>query len=586
MNSQSKNEKALAFWKARAEQNELAYQPHLSKMKQREKQYRGENRLRRLVADDIKGSTVHVRNLTSEMIESQIDSNIPQPKVTPRRPQDEEKAKLIEDMLRNELNRMPFERFNDSMERTVPIQGGGFFLVEWDNEAGTHSTAGELKVSFLHPSQVIPQNGVYTDIEDMDYIILKLPQTCESIERRYGIQLNQDDADAQGNGETAVIYRAYYRGDDQTIGVFSWVGDTILEDDPDYQARHFEICSACGAAAIQDGVCNVCGEQQTLQSISDIEPFASPSFDHPEIPLYRPGMFPIILQKNVSLYGAFLGDSDTDKIADQQNTANRIEAKIIDKLMKSGSYITLPPDADIEVSAEDMKVIRLSGPAGKQMMGVYDMQGNIEQDAAYLEQLYQEARQTIGITESMQGRQDTTATSGKAKEFAAAQSAGRLESKRVMKNTAYAALFEAMFKFKLAYMDEARPIPSHDRAGNPEFKVFDRMDFLETDDAGAFYWNDAFLFSCDSSAPLASNREAMWNETASFLQSGAFGNPAELDTLILFWKKMELLHYPGAGETRTLLEEKQSLEASAEYVSASGQPPHTGTETMLQSKLI
>lgn len=86
---------------------------------------------------------------------------------------------------------------------------------------------------------------------------------------------------------------------------------------------------------------------------------------------------------------------------------------------------------------------------------------------AYLAQIYEEARQVIGITDSFQGRKDTTATSGTAKEFSAAQAAGRLESKRVMKDAAYAALFEAMFKFKLAYADEPRPVVSHDIEGGP-----------------------------------------------------------------------------------------------------------------------
>lgn len=40
------------------------------------------------------------------------------------------------------------------------------------------------------------------------------------------------------------------------------------------------------------------------------------------------------------------------------------------------------------------------------------------------------------------------------------------------------------------------------------------------------------------------------------LQTGAFGDPAQLPTLILFWTKMEMLHYPGASETRGYLEEE------------------------------
>ena len=38
------------------------------------------------------------------------------------------------------------------------------------------------------------------------------------------------------------------------------------------------------------------------------------------------------------------------------------------------------------------------------------------------------------------------------------------------------------------------------------------------------------------------------------LQSGAFGNPSELETLILFWSKMDKLHYPGAKDTKAWLE--------------------------------
>ena len=142
------------------------------------------------------------------------------------------------------------------------------------------------------------------------------------------------------------------------------------------------------------------------------------------IPFYKPDIYPVLLQKNVSVFGRFLGDSDVDKIADQQNTTNRIEAKIIDKLVKSGSYMSLPDDASIKADAEDMKIIRPGNPAAAQLINVYDMEGRVQQDMAYLEQVYQEARQVIGITDSFQGRHDATATSGKAKEFAAAEKAG------------------------------------------------------------------------------------------------------------------------------------------------------------------
>ena len=50
------------------------------------------------------------------------------------------------------------------------------------------------------------------------------------------------------------------------------------------------------------------------------------------------------------------------------------------------------------------------------------------------------------------------------------------------------------------------------------------------------------------------------------LSTGAFGDPNSIQTLILFWSKMELLHYPGAGETKAYLEEqlrRQQAQAAA-----------------------
>ena len=633
----------LDLWKRRLKANDTAYSAEEARMDGREALYRGSDEIRPIVAKDRarERETPHVRNLCAEMIESQVDSNIPQPKVTPRRKRDEWRAKLIEDMLRNELDRLPMEVINDQMERTVPIQGGGAFLVEWDSDQRTHSTVGEVSVAFVHPKQIVPQDGVYTGIEDMDYIILKVPQTKGYIKRRYGVDVDDEgeaEPDVKGMcastaDDMVTQYIAYYRNGKGGIGLYSWVNDVELEDMEDYQARRLRRCAACGAmepledvtpaepavngllpGQTADGtgeykgsgtvsrrgrkVCPYCGgtrwedsEEQyeevytpitrsdgsvipgarMVETVTDqVDEYGLPivavEMVPTRIPFYKPDIYPVILQKNVSVYGKFLGDSDIDKIADQQNTTNRIEKKIIDKLVASGSYLSLPDSPSVQIDERDGKIIRLGSPSDLAMIGVYDVQGNVEQDVTYLAQIYEEARQIIGITDSFQGRKDTTATSGTAKEFSAAQAAGRLESKRVMKDAAYAQLFEAMFKFKLAYADEPRPVVSHDIQGNANYEEFNRYDFLEQDAAGEWAWVDDFLFSCDTSAPLANNREAMWQETRMNLQTGAFGDPSSLQTLILFWTKMEMLHYPGSGETKAYLEEQLQQQMQAQQM--------------------
>ena len=282
-----------------------------------------------------------------------------------------------------------------------------------------------------------------------------------------------------------------------------------------------------------------------------------------QIPFYKPDVFPIVLQKSVSVYGKLLGNSDADVIEDQQNTYNRLSQKIIDRIVKAGTRISAPDRADIRFDPEDSELMYVGNAQDAALIQVHDFTGNLQYEMAYRSVVYEEARQTLGITDSFQGRKDTTATSGKAKEFSAAQAAGRLESKRVMKNAAYAHLFELMFKFFLAYSDEPRPVSYQDYKGETMHEEISRYDFLERDGDGAWWWNDQFLFSTDTSAPLESNREAMWQETRMNLESGAFGDPKSTETLILFWGKMEMLHYPGAAETKKYLEDRLQREQEA-----------------------
>lgn len=618
----------LELWQGRYSRNKAAYERELSKMDHREALYRGTKDIKGAAdAKSVKPAS-HVRNVVAELIESQVSSSIPQPKVTALRPEDEEKARLIEDMLRNELDRLPMEYNNDQEERTVPIQGGALSLVEWDSAQRTHQTVGELCVTALHPKKVMPQDGVWSDIEDMDYLVVLVPQTKAYIKRRYGVDVEdqaEEEPGAKGTdseqsaGEDLVTqYMAYYRNDAGGIGLFSWVGDKVLEDLEDYQARRVYICEKCSQRG--DGhKCAFCGAEKFREGAEDGEelteditlpdgrtiPAWSPVLDETgmqrvepmvdtmgnpvmkpimdnmgqtmrdalgmpvleamaevvqertKLPYYKPDVYPIVLRKNVSVFGQFLGDSDVDKIEDQQETIKKLETKAIEKLFKGGSIMTVPFDATVDCTDEELRLLRLKKPSDKSLLGVYNLQPDISGDLSYMGLVYEEARQIVGITDSFQGRQDRTATSGVAKEFAARQSAGRLESKRTMKDAYYSRLFEVMFKFMLAYSDEPRTVVSTDNQGHAKYKNFFRYDFLEQDEAGEWYWNDRFLFSVDASASLANNREGMWQECRMNFQQGAYGDPAQLETLLVFWTRMELLHYPGASDMKTYFEGKQ-----------------------------
>lgn len=660
-------------WKEKLTRNETAWADEQGKMDEREQMYRGEYSFEDLTSrtDAHSGQTVkYVYNALAENIEAQVSNDIPAPKVTARREQDEHLAVIIENMIRNELDRMPFERINDLSERVVPIQGAGLYMIEWDNTKRTHNTVGEVAAEFVHPKRLIPQDGVYDGIGGMDYFILKTPQTKETIKARYGVDVADEaesEPEVKGIGDSKAAedmvtqYTAYYRNENGGIGKYSWVNDTELEDLEDYQARRLTKCAHCGTVeplvgeVITDGTdepiiwegggaCPVCGAHEWKEQEEDyeeIDPWsilrsdgltlaealpapeegtletsdiASPEESIPPhnadgvgtsfgeldasgyaeteehalgearqtggsekwtIPYYKPNVFPLVLQQNVSVYGRLMGESDVDKQAPLQKGLNTMEQKLFDRFLKAGTKITLPDDTNIRVDPNDDTVWRVGNLQDLSVIRSFNFVGDVSQEMAQVQAIYQQMRQTTGVTDSFQGRKDTTATSGTAKQFAAAQTAGRLESKRVQKEAAYAELFELIFKFRLAYADEPRPVVYQDGEGNTVYDTFSKWDFLERDEAGDFWWNDAFLFSCDPTVPLASNRQQLWQETTAFFQSGAFGDPAQLESLVEYWRKMETLHYPGAGETRKNLQERlerQAAQAQAMPMQGMGGP--------------
>lgn len=592
-----KDEAILKKWQDRLQKARQEYQHALDKMDESEALYRGTHKIDRTRGSTSKNNpkeATTVRNVVAEIIEAEVSSDIPTPKVVPQHQEDEKLAKIIEDYLRDELDRLPFERINDQDERTTPVHGGDLFLVEWDNTAMTHTTRGALSVSLLHPKQFIPQPGVY-EIPDMDYFFIQLAQTKDYIKKKYGVDVStesEEQPDARGFDKPTVDDLVtenigYFKNRDGGIGRVSWCNDILLEYMEDYQARRIKRCSKCGME-MQGDTCAYCGSTKGEDSeekefprtdesgipmtriVEEIQldemgnPIVMQREEQEMIPYYKPDVYPVVLRRNVSCFGSLMGVSDVEMIRDQQMALNKLTSEVDIKLLAGGSYVVLPKGVQVKRTDEQFKVLEVTDPQQKAMVDVITLQPDISKDMAYMQYTYQAMREQIGITDSFQGRADTTATSGTAKEFSAAQAAGRLESKRVMKNAAYADLFEVMFKFLLAYSDEPRPMTFKDTDGTPQYGVFDKMQFLKFDDAGEPYWDDEFLFSVDQTAPLAGNREALWQEARGNLEKGCFGNPQDYQTLVMFWTIMEGLHYPLATEIKQQmqkrLEEQQMMQ--------------------------
>lgn len=593
------NTNKLKFFQELFSEAETATSELHEKLKKHLSQYKG--------SKEIDGSDTEaeiVRNITYELIESQVTSYIPNPSVRSKMYSDrkERNAKSIETLLRNKRDELPFEELNDIDERYNPIYGGSVWLVEWDNAITTHNTVGDVKVSCLSPRHFFGQPNIYR-VRDMEYCFITFETTKEDIERKYDVSiklLEDTENEEAADDKTATLYVCYYKNEDGKVCQYIWSGDTEIKDIEDYFARKKYVCKSCGkrkelctcenadyellndeeevverditlsdgsiigrmSAVIENGQVAMQEVQSPLYQADGTPAFDAssgillpatetvlvPRMEQTKLPYYTPNVLPVVIRKNTSEEDNLLGQSDCEFIRPQQQAINKVETRIVQKLIRGGVFPLVPEGYSYALDNSVLEKAFRVKPNEVSLYGKLDLQANISQDIAEAERLYDQAKRILGITDSFQGQYDGSAQSGKAKQLQIQQAAGRLDSKRQMKNAAYADIDKIIFQYYLAYADEPRPVAYKDSFGKLQNRTFNRYDFLERDDAGEYYYNDEYLFSTDATIDVERSRELLWQENRQNFQQGAYGDPKLLQTQLIFWQNMEQAHYPWAHD--------------------------------------
>ena len=597
-----KPNKKLEEWKSKYQKSKDAYTDQLNRMQNQNRLYNGDDFTRKSKnkgGGEATKKSENVRNIVYELLETECNPSIPMPKVTAVHEEDREQAKIIEKMLENELRKLRFSEMNDLSERTTIIQGGDWYHTEWDSRKGNHCTTGGLEVKERSPEDVIPQAGV-PNPDELDYVFLKLSMTKAAVKRAYGVDVEDEtntevENKEETNDELVTVIKTYYRADNGDIGIFTWCGNTVLEDMENYQARRLTRCKKCGR--VKDGDVCECGSKSFETTIEDYEEVEEdivtlsldkkgknvtipayeeekvpvvgedglPVYDeegqpkievtrkHKKIPYYKPNVMPLVLRRNISKSKSLLGVSDATVIEDQQDAIKKYGSKYQEKILKGGSIVTLPENKNVETTDEELKIVRVDNPNEVAMITVQNLIADVSYDRIAMNDNYEAARSTLGITDAYQGKYDASAVSGTAKQYSINQAAGRMESKRIMKQEAYCRLYEIMFKFMLAYADQPVPVVTKSNDGSPEYSHFNRYDFLKVDDSGELYWNDEFIFEVDPTSTIMMNREALWNQIDLKYQAGAFGPIGDLQTLVNLWTYLEDSDYPNASKVKANL---------------------------------
>ena len=553
MKTEKKNkQQRLGFFRALYEEAKDAYADILNEFDTNIEQYRGSTDI-----DGGKEKAVTVRNITYEIIESEVSSDIPQPKADAScySEQRERAAHAIEALCRSLRDRLPFEEMNDLDERYTYIYGGSVWFVEWDSSADFGDVTGGVRVHCISPRDFLPQPGIYS-VDDMEYCFLQFTTTRGELMRKYGI--NEEEsfrADCESEGDclaltdTVRVILCFYRGEDGEIGKFIFSGDIILSDIENYYKRKTKVCKICKNV---ENTCSCSGKGDF--DILDVEYEAISNKRGTEeikyVPYYVPRSFPIVIRKNTSAEKSLFGQSDCKYIRPEQQAINKIESRILQKLLRAGVTPIVPEDATVAINNSVFgQIIKMKPGESMAQYGKVDTTPDISQDIAEAERLYDHSKRILGISDAYQGIGEFSNESGVARQLRISQASGRLESKKKMKYTAYAQLDRIIFEHYLAFADEPRHFSQKDAYGNVHNACFNRYDFLVFDsEKMKFRYDDAYLFSVDLNGGSEYQREALWERNLENLKSGTLGDPSALPTLLRYWQCQERAHYPHARE--------------------------------------
>ena len=524
------------------------------------------NALDRRTGEESKRKSVQLRKMIYELIESKVDNSIPMPRITPRRHDDLGLVDVTENYLKFEMDRMLTEQENDRSERATYIDGTSWYKICWDSLDSTYERSGDLRVEVLLADQVVPEPGC-KDYRLMNYIFEKSSMSLSRIYDLYGRLISPNEAGL--NGVEVITY--YYKNSNGLIGRFMYAAASrqVIAWDEDWQIRKVRKCTACDTVNAIGDYCKNCGGTKFKYANATVEtleeplmrlhnPYEEGKSDAPtnnaqtetfleagtEIPYYQVRQLPFVPRLSVSSLDTLYGISEVSILLDMQDSVNKILSKVEDKILKSGAVVTKPEKMKMNDTDESFKIMGVKTAEEAAMVQTKQVLADVSQDIAGAQLFYESARASSGVTESYQGKHDATATSGKAKEISAMQSAGRLESLRVMKAAAFAGVYELMFKYLLAFSDETRKFVKTLPDGKKEEMLWNKYMFLRKDKYGKLYYADDFAFSTDPAATLSNNRVQMWQETLQQFTMGTFGNPQDPRALELYWQIMDTMQYP------------------------------------------
>lgn len=520
-----------------------------------------------------------LRRMCYELVESEIDNSTPMPRMVARYKTDLPLVNITENYLKYEVDNILSKYVNDKIERSTYVDGTAWYKVGWNSFNRTHNRSGDVRIEMRTIDQIVPQPGI-VDYKKLEYIFEIQNMSITNIYDLYGRIILPTDRTTN----VVKVVSCYYLNEERIVGLFMWAEASrqVICNEKSWQIRKLRTCTKCGQVVPQALECPVCGgkhfryknaETEELKEdlIKVYNPYEDGESDNPEdnmgaevfakagteVPCYILRQLPFVPRPAVSAVNSIYGISTVRMTLDDQDAVNKVLTKSVNKILKSGMIITKPKKSKISDTDAEVKIVDVNSTEEAQQFQAKQFVADTNNEIVMSNLLYDNGKATAGITDSFQGIKDTTATSGKAKEFAAAQSAGRIESMRVMKAAAFSGVYELVLKYLLAFSDEDRTFVRVLPDGTKKEETWNKYMFLDKDEFGKLYYRDDFNFNSDPAATLSQNRVQMWQEAQAQFVQGAFGNPADPRTIKMFWNIMDGLQYPLANVALAGIEDNE-----------------------------
>lgn len=518
-----------------------------------------------------------LRKMAFELVENKVNAHIPAPKMSPRYHSDLVPVNATEALIKYEMDKMLSEETHDESEHNTLIDSTTWFKVSWDPFESTHERSGMPIVEVCPIDTVYPQPGV-TNYKKLEYIFERRKMTIAQIQDMYNRGVNS------GENDMMEIIECYYLNANRHVGKFAWVESDlmVLANDVEWGMRRRRECQECKTIVPIADECPTCGsknlkyvgvkEQRLTEPLAFItNPYRSgESANEAEdenkvsneipagtvIPFYLIRQLPFIPKRTIKMPNSIYGISEVDLLLETQDSVNKFLNKAERKSMGSKTYVTKMKDTRIDDEDSEVTFVEVESSDQGAAIQVKQVIADINEELIMAQTLYANSKSTTGVTDTDQGKYDPSARSGKAKQTQIMASQERQEAPKTQRNTAYAGVYELIFKYLLAFSDEERSFVKLMPDGSTREEVWSKYMFLNKDKDGNYYYRDDFAWSVDDASEITQDRMAMWQLIDNDFNNGVMGSEVDpIRALRMYWHMKDQYGYPTAKFAIAFLDE-------------------------------